>query len=83
MRRAAQHYQKAQIVSPTNGKIGCNGKRCYANKAVAENQANRTRNGTGDRFSAYRCRHCSWWHVGAETWPRMGKKPRIEVVDGE
>ena len=28
--------------------------------------------------NAYRCQHCTWWHVGTPQFPRSGGRPRID-----
>ena len=83
MRRAAHRYHHPPVVSPANGSIGCNGKRSYPNKTVADGHAQRTRNSTDDRVNAYRCRHCAWWHVGTPQFPRPTRRPRVEMEDLE
>lgn len=78
MRRAAHNYHKPPMISPHNGASGCNGKRCYPSKPVADGQAQSTMRRTDDRVNAYRCRVCRWWHVGAPQFPRPQRRPRIE-----
>lgn len=77
MRRNSRRYTLPPKISPVNGQIGCNGKRQYPSKQVADKLADATRRGTGNRLQSYRCRHCSWWHVGSPQLPKPKGRPRV------
>lgn len=82
MRRSAHRYHAPPVVSPSNGALGCNGKRSYPNKVVADGQALRSRQMLEEPLEAYKCRACSWWHVGYSGMPRAAKRrPRREMTE--
>lgn len=78
MRRAGKYYLAAKPTSPDNGLVGCNGKRQYPTKTVADKMAANARRKADHHVNAYRCQHCTWWHVGTPQFPRSGGRPRID-----
>lgn len=65
-RHAQRDRQHIPKVAPTNGHIGCSGKRQYHSFIDATHVASVVRRHKGgDRMSAYRCRFCRSWHIGS------------------
>lgn len=67
MRRAGNRSKREPMVSAHTGVRGCGGKRCYGTFTVADRLATRMRRQLdAAEVSAYKCRHCGWWHIGSD-----------------
>lgn len=64
MRRDTFKRPHTPVLSTADGVPGCGGKRQYPDFAVASKMAERTRRQVEEAMSAYKCRHCHFWHVG-------------------
>lgn len=62
------HSEQAKRASAGDPAVFCNGKHPFDSRQIAQQVAERSnrRKGQGKRMSAYRCGHCSAWHVGSD-----------------
>lgn len=75
MRRAGNRQPFAKHIAPTSDNFACSGKRMYPTFRDATHVASLVRkHKDGERMSAYRCRHCSSWHIGGNGTLKLPKK---------